>query len=117
MHDLFSYAAAQSGKESGMAQVEQNANPEFKDAAIEAIRQAALHNQEVSINDIWPALDALGITTHENRAAGPVMTQCARNGWIVKTDRTIRSIRSTRHKGDVRVWHSLLYQNAEPLPF
>ena len=111
MDDLFSYAAAQRGKEAGMAQVEQNAAPLFSDAAEQAIREAALQNPEVSINDIWPALEQQGIRTHENRAAGPVMVRCAKRGWIVKTDRTVRSIRSTRHKGDVRVWKSLLYKN------
>ncbi len=113
MHDLFSYAAAELGKDVGMALVEQNASSLFMKVAEQAIRDAALRNPEVTINDIWPALEQQGVSTHENRAAGPVMRRCAKNGWIAKTDRTIRSVRSTRHKGDVRVWQSLLYKKNE----
>jgi hypothetical protein len=110
MTNLFDYAAAHEGKDLGMAQVEGNASVLFMEAAEQAIREAAIHNPEVSINDIWPALEQQGIHTHENRAAGPLMKRCAKRGWIVKTDRTVRSVRSTRHRGDVRVWKSLIYE-------
>lgn len=101
---------AEQGKEDGMAAVWDNASPAFREAALQVLRNAAKARPEISANDLWSGLDSLGVTTHENRAAGPAMTAAARRGWIVSTERTIKADRPSRHKGDVRVWRSLLYQ-------
>lgn len=109
---LFSTPAAdpgQQGKECGMAQVWQNASAEFRDTALLVVRQAARLRPEISANDLWDGLEVLGIYTHDNRAAGPVMSEAARRGWIVSTERMIKTTRPTRHKGDVRLWRSLLH--------
>jgi hypothetical protein len=98
------------GKQAGMAQVWDHARPEFRQAALRVLRAAALARPEVSANDLWDGLEAEGISTHDNRASGPVMVAAAKAGWIVRTDRTITTSRPSRHRGDVRVWQSLLYR-------
>ena len=108
--DPFDQEAAQQGKEKGMASSDQNADPYFKEMADQAIREAALTKPEVSVNDIWIALEPQEIRTHNNKAAGSSMLRCARNGWIVKTDRTITSVRKSRNKGETRIWRSLIYR-------
>lgn len=103
------------GKAMGMGQVWENAADSFRLAALDVIRAAAQRRPEISANDLWEGLRELGVTTHDNRASGPVMAQAARNGWIVRTERTIKTTRASRHKGDVRVWQSLLYRLDAPL--
>ncbi len=98
------------GKQMGMAQVWDHAGPEFREVARQVLRTAALARPEISANDLWEGLAAQGITTHDNRASGPVMVAAARAGWIARTDRTITTSRRSRHGGDVRVWRSLIYR-------
>ena len=98
------------GKQEGMNRAENNASSEFREAAEASVYQYALHNPEVTVNDMWDGLQALGVGTKENRASGPVMTRCAKRGWIEKTDRVGRTNRASRHSGDVAIWRSLIFQ-------
>ena len=100
----------ESGKQEGMNRVENNASSEFREAAEASVYQYALHNPTVTVNDMWDGLQALGVGTRENRASGPVMTRCAKRGWIEKTDRVGRTNRATRHSGNVAIWRSLIFQ-------
>jgi hypothetical protein len=100
--------AGERGKAAGMQQVWAHAAPGFREAALEVIYQAARHRLEISANDLWDGLAERGITTHDNRASGPVMTAAARRGWIVRTERTTKTTRPSRNKGDVRIWRSLI---------
>ena len=99
----------EAGKQDGMDRAEQNANPDFHNAAVQAIYEHAKRNPKVTINVVWPVLEALGISTHENRASGPVMRDCAKRKWIRKTNTTETTTRPTRRKGDVAVWESLIF--------
>jgi hypothetical protein len=54
-------------------------------------------------------MDLLGITTHDNRALGPIFKKAAKDGLIEKTNTTTKSNRCSRHCGDVRVWRSLVF--------
>jgi len=102
--NLFNQAA----KAEALERVEANANSEWKEAALKSIHYRARHFALVTANDVFDDLEHLGLFTHENRALGAVFQKAARNGWIVKTDRTVASTRKTRHAGDVRVWASQL---------
>ena len=103
-------AAGQFGKEDGMYRVESNANSEWKDAALKVVLHYAKHKPHITVNDLWEGMDTLGLTTHNNKASGPVFLKAARNNWIEKTNQTDTSSRPTRHKGEVRIWRSLLYR-------
>lgn len=106
--DLFNQAA----KEEAIDRVQRNASPAWKEAALKSVQHRARHCASVTANDVFADLEQLGLHTHENRALGGVFRTAARNGWIVKTDRTVPSTRKTRHSGDVRVWASQLQGDA-----
>jgi len=101
--------AGEQGKANGMAMAWESASPQFREAALQVLKSVARRQPELSVNDLWDGLEMLGITTHENRASGPAMREAACKGWIECTDRTIKTSRPSRHKGDVRVWRSLLF--------
>jgi len=111
---LFSSASerAEAGKQFGMQRALDAAAPDWKEAFAAAVYELAKSMPELSTNDVWAVVEAAGFCTSENRASGPVMSQCARRGWIEFTPRTIKSTRPQRNKGDVRVWRSLLYGRA-----
>ena len=92
-----------------MEQVEENANEEFKRVAFKSIQTFALNKETITANDVWASLDLLGITTHDNRALGPIFKKAAKYGLIEKTNTTTKSNRCSRHCGDVRVWRSLVF--------
>ena len=96
-------------KQDGMKRVERNVDTKFQEAAELAVYHFAKHNEFVTVNDMWAGIETLGIATHENRASGPVMTRCAKRGWIEKTDRVGKTIRPTRNSGQVAIWRSLIY--------
>ena len=96
-------------KEIAMEQVEENANEEFKRVALKSILSFATNKPYLTANDVWDSLDLLGITTHDNRALGPIFKKAAKDGLIEKTNTTTKSNRCSRHSGDVRVWKSLVF--------
>jgi len=96
-------------KQSGMDRAQSNANDEWKDAALKIIRHYAKHCEYVSVNDLWAGMETLGLSTHENRASGPIFKKAATLGWIEKTNTTIKTTRAQRNSGDVRLWRSLLF--------
>ena len=100
---------AESGKQDGMNRANKHADAAWKEAAVQVIRQAALARPFITVNDLWDGLEATGLTTHENRASGPVLTMCAKRGWIAKTGEIIKSTRATRNRGDVAKWRSLIF--------
>lgn len=101
-------------KREAMARVDGNADQEFKRVALKTLHTYAINKPQITANDIWDGLDALGIETHDNRALGPLFTKAAKAGWIEKTNMTLQSNRKTRHGGDVRVWRSLVYGHNMP---
>jgi hypothetical protein len=103
-----------SKKREAMARVDRNADSEFKRIALKTLQTYAMNKPQVTANDVWDSLDALGIETHDNRALGPLFTKAAKAGWIEKTNMTLQSNRKTRHGGDVRVWRSLVYGHHTP---
>ena len=98
-------------KQSGMDRAQVNANDEWKVAALRIIRHYAQHCEYVSVNDLWAGMETLGLSTHENRASGPIFVKAAKLGWIEKTNTTIKTTRVERNSGDVRLWRSLLFSS------
>ena len=98
----------EAGKQDGMDRAERNANPEFKEAAEQIIYEYAKCHPKLTVNVLWDGLELLGVTTHQNKAAGPVMLRCAKKGWIRTTNTFDTTNRATRHKAPVTVWESLI---------
>lgn len=105
---LFDLLAAEQARDEALARVHDHANEEWKTTALQAICDLALKQTELTTDDVWLALSKHDCATHEPRALGSVMRQAAVLGIIKRTDTTRRSIRTARHRGDVRVWRCLL---------
>lgn len=86
-------------------QVEQNANREWMDAAIAAVRRVCDRQRLFTTDAVW---DELGETyqTHEHRAMGAVMRRAKADGWCVPTYNYEISTRVIAHGRPVRVWEA-----------
>ena len=93
--------------------VYRNADERWKDAAGAAVTSLAKDRQEFTADDVWELIDGTDVGTHENRAMGPVMRAASKAMIIQRTDRTIKTRRPSRNKGDVRVWRSLIYSGGQ----
>ena len=97
---LFDALAA---REDGIARADQNANREWKDAALAAIVCAAsAYPNGFTADQVWPRIPA-EYHTHEPAALGPVFLAASRAKLIVKTGHLRPSIEPRRHR-DLVVW-------------
>ena len=86
-----------------LAEVEDNANPDFIDEAMAVIEHLARVRAEFTTDDVWPLLTT---STHEPRALGAVMRKAAKAGGIKRTDRVRKSSRVACHQRPIAVWES-----------
>lgn len=91
--------------EDALRRVQDNADPVWWEAAVRALHALALDRTEFTPDDLWTIL----AHPREPRALGPVMLFGARRQWILRTSRTVKSVRDARNCGDSRVWMSLLW--------
>jgi len=103
----FDTTTAETVRDQHIAQVEQNADPDWLTAAHRAVHHLATHRHEFTTDDMWTALAHID-APHEPRAMGAVMTHAARNGIITKTDRVTNSRRTQCHARPVAIWKSNL---------
>ena len=105
----FNFDAARSGqaRDEAMVRVERNAHEEWKDAALEAVYQAALVNKKFIVDEVWRYMPS-DVSTHELRAMGAVMQKAVKAGWITGTGEYRSSAKVTTHKGLRHVWKSLI---------
>lgn len=109
--NLFDMLAAIEAADAAIEQVDFNADPTWKKAADKAIRHVAVTRREFSTDDVWEVLYELAIEPpDEPRALGAAMRRAARDGFIVATDRVVRSARPECHTRPIRVWRSLVSQ-------
>ncbi len=98
--------AARAERDQALRQVDDAADPDWKDVAYAALERTARLLPEFISDDVWATG---GLTsTREDRALGPVFRRAARDGLCVKTDRTRPSVRS--HLTGKPVWRSLIYK-------
>lgn len=97
-------------KREALVRVDDHASDEWKEAACAAVRALAAAFPTITTDDVWRTVERDGVTTHEPRAMGAVMTRMARERVIVSTDSTIESIRPENHRRPVRVWRSLVFR-------
>jgi hypothetical protein len=98
-----------SGKKAGMSAADEAANEAWKAAADLALLQTAQACETLTRDDVEKRMPE-GVTTHENRAWGPVMLRGARDGLIEKAnDLPWRNCtRPSRHHAPMQVWRSLI---------
>lgn len=96
--------------DAALAQVDGAADDKWKVDADYAISRLATRQETITADDVWDVLDDLGSgDPPEKRAIGPRFNAAARDGIIERTERTRKSRHPSRHKGDVRVWRSLIF--------
>ena len=100
-------ARAAAAREAAMSQVEENADAEVSARALQIIEHLASTREEFTADAVFYLLDAEGSVFREPKALGPIMRRAAAAGLIVKTDRTVDSVRVSNHRRPVRVWRSL----------
>lgn len=74
------------------------------EAALKAVREARDLHEEFSTDDVWPLLD--GVPAERN-VVGKAFSEACRQGWIVGTERFIRSSRPEAKGRRVQVWRSI----------
>jgi hypothetical protein len=102
--------AGRKARDAALEAVEEHAEPDWKELALEAVRATAMTRAEFVAEEVW----AVGNLpqTRENRAMGPVMLKAARSGWITKTDRVRPSPSAKQHLGPAIVWRSNIFEGA-----
>lgn len=101
----------------GMATAEDNADPEWKAAALIAIRYCAEAFEMFTRTQVWDRLaETSQATTHNPAALGPILLKAARNGWIQNSGQ-VEMVQETGHrKNYVVIWRSNLSRTATPEP-
>lgn len=94
-----------------VALVDAHAQPQWKQAAYEAVETLASRQVDLTTDDVWHFLRLHGLAdgTHEKRAMGAVMRRAQSAGIIKATDNFRRSERPECHRNPKQVWASLLH--------
>jgi len=110
--DPFDPEASKAGKIDGMTRVDEGADPSWSARmqayAVETARALPFFTSD----DVYRRALAAGMTmsTHDQRAFGPVMLRVAKAGVCRKADLPpVNSQRKTLHASPRSVWRSLIY--------
>lgn len=95
---------SEAAKERALHRVDDAADEDWKEVALEAVRQVALRRDRFVSDDVWKRLPP----TRENRALGPVLRRAAAEGWIIATGEFSLTEQVKRHRAPVRIWQSLI---------
>lgn len=99
---------AEQARDEAMARVASRLTDDEMKVAIIAVGECATQRAELTTDDVvFDFPDDI-----DTRVSGVVMTRAAKEGFIKKTDRTVKSTSPTCHARDKRVWQSLIYQGA-----
>lgn len=96
-------------RDDAMSRARAHADPEFAATALGVVHDIASRQEYLTADDVWEGLDGR-VSTHDNRALGPILDQAKVEGWIDPTDRHIPTRRADNHARPIRVWRSRLYQ-------
>ncbi len=108
--DLFDLAAARAARDNGMAQANENAEDQWKRAALACVHTVALRQASLVSDDVEKILREMPVETHEKRALGPIMLQARKKGWIESTGTYVQSSQKQCHANTVTLWRSLLFR-------
>lgn len=95
------------GKKDGMDRVDANADLDWKTEAYNAVLRIAAAQEFFTPDDVRAEIALTGATTHDDRALGPIMLRCAREGLIEKMEIGL-SVNPSRHRGHAQRWRSLV---------
>lgn len=100
----------------GIAAAAAGTDPEWRKAALKAVKKVAKKQATFTTDDVWAVLNKKNIYTPENRAMGPVMLEAKREGWAkIKGCNScgtkkvmVASTRPEAHVMDIAVYESLI---------
>lgn len=102
-------AEAREARAKGMAKALSRKGVEaWKEKCYQAIKLCALNMAEFTTDDVWAQIGP----PPEKRISGPIMTACARRGWIENTGRVVASREKVCHARPKAVWRSLILSSA-----
>lgn len=87
---------------------------QWRQTALVILCEFALCNKEFTVNDFRDKILESGVTTHDNRAMGGLMSTAKGWGWITSVSH-IPSL--VGHKTPIQVWRSNIYQEASMREF
>jgi hypothetical protein len=108
--------AQQMSLEDALAEVEENADKKWKNAALAQIRYLCVSRDEFTADDVWDRLDMLPVATKEPRALGAIMRRAVKEGWMRSTEKFVKSRRVESHRRPIVTWQSRLRLTSD-LPF
>lgn len=108
-------AAATAARDEAIDRVEENADPDWAEAAYLACCLVAEEEPLLTTDNVWQTLARLfpQYATHEPRAMGAVMRRAARDNKIQATNHYWKSIRPECHYRALMVWKSLIHELPE----
>lgn len=104
--------------EEGIAKVDSNADPEWKEAALECVVLTAFDNEYLLADDVWNLLLSTypHLHVHNKSALGPIMREAISMKVIMQPmcshcGQKMYKLSSTpgNHRGPLRLWKSLIY--------
>lgn len=100
----------QQAADTAIAAVERNAEADWKNYAMFAVRTVAKARSEFTTDAVWFVIerDYPNAATHEPRALGAIMRKAVGLGVCAPTERYTPSSRVNCHARPVRIWRSLL---------
>ena len=106
-----SRASASDLRDEALKRVEEHADAHWKEAALDAVQEAATRFPTFIVDDVWPLI-APDARTHEGRAIGAVMLKAKKLCWIEPTDEFRLSATAAHHANPRRVWRSKISKAA-----
>lgn len=110
--DIMNPAAGMAERDAAIAQVEANANDQWKEAAFAAVQRVCRKKQTFFTDDVWKEFHASdGIEksefgTHDRRAMGAVIKRAEREGLCENTGQFRPSSRKSTHRSPRSLWRS-----------
>jgi hypothetical protein len=100
------------GKQDGMGRAQRHADPYWWACMLESAKLAAERKPYLNADDVVRMCRERhpNVTTHENRANGPLMRTACQMGYFIPTDDWVVSGQRQNHKRPMMVWYSLIYK-------
>ena len=93
-------------RDEAIERVERGVNSEWKSLAARALDEVIDQGKPFISEDIWFRLEVEGVTTHDNRAMGPVILRAIRANKIKKSG-YVQGTRASRHGAPIAQYEVL----------
>jgi hypothetical protein len=103
---LFDIQLADTLKENGINQVEQNANQQWLDEAFKIVEMLSVEPFAFTSDDVWELLNELhpDLDTHNHSAMGAVFRKASKQNLCVPTGQYVKSKRPSAQGRELKVW-------------